>query len=70
MEKGCVSIDLNYDHVAVSELDEKGNRLSGTVIRFSSEFKAKGQISEEIGGVMAKVRRYCAERKKPLIMAI
>lgn len=68
LEKGCVSIDLNYDHVAVSELDEKGNRLGGTVIRFSPELKTKGQISEEIGRVMAKVGRYCAERKKPLIM--
>ena len=67
-EKGCVSIDLNYDHVAVSELDEKGNRLGGTVIRFSPELKTKGQISEEIGRMMAKVGRYCAERKKPLIM--
>lgn len=68
LEKGCVSIDLNYDHVAVSELDEKGNRLGGIVIRFSPELKTKGQISEEIGRVMAKVGRYCAERKKPLIM--
>ena len=53
LEKGCVSIDLNYDHVAVSELDEKGNRLGGTVIRFSPELKTKGQISEEIGRVIA-----------------
>ncbi len=46
-EKGCVSIDLNYDHVAVSELDEKGNRLGGTVIRFSPELKTKGRFQKK-----------------------
>lgn len=65
---GCVSIDLNYDHVAVSNLDKDGNRLGGKVFRFDLEGKTAGQISETIGQVMLKVGEYCTKQKKPLVM--
>lgn len=68
LEDGCISIDLNYDHVAVTDIDKDGNRISGEVIRFNPDNRTSGQISDEIGRVMSKVGKYCEDRKKPLVM--
>lgn len=68
LEDGCVSIDLNYDHVALTDIDEDGNRISGEILKFNPENKTSGQISDEIGRMMSKVGKYCEDRKKPLIM--
>ena len=68
LEDGCVSIDLNYDHVALTDIDKYGNRISGEVLRFNPENKTSGQISDEIGRIMSKVGKYCEDRKKPLVM--
>lgn len=68
LEDGCVSIDLNYDHVALTDIDKDGNRLSSEVLRFNSENRTSGQISDEIGRIMSKVGKYCEDRKKPLVM--
>lgn len=67
-EDGCVSIDLNYDHVALTDIDKNGNRISGKVLRFNPENKTSGQISDEIGRIMSKVGKYCEDRRKPLVM--
>lgn len=67
-ENGCVGVDLNYDHVALTDIDKDGNRISSLVLRFDPELKTDGQVSEEIGRVMSHVGRFCRERKKPLVM--
>lgn len=66
--EGCISMDLNYDHVALSNIDKDGNRIEGTVFRFNPEARTSGQITEDIGRMMAKVGKYCSDRKKPLVM--
>lgn len=68
LEDGCIAIDLNYDHVALSNIDAAGKRIGGKVLRFDPELKTNGQISEEIGRVMAVVGGYCVKHKKPLLM--
>lgn len=68
LEDGCVSIDLNYDHVALTDIDKDGRYISGEILKFDPENKTSGQISDEIGRVMSKVGKFCADRKKPLIM--
>ena len=68
LEDGCVSIDLNYDHVVLTDIDKNGTRISGETMRFNPENKTSGQISNEIGRIMSKVGKYCEDRKKPLIM--
>lgn len=68
LEDGCVSVDLNYDHVALTDIDKDGNRISGEILKFNPENKTSGQISDEIGRVMSRVGKYCENRKKPLIM--
>lgn len=68
LEDGCISIDLNYDHIAMSDVSADGERLESEVLPFRLEGKTNGQITEEIGRLMSKVGRYCMEKKKPLIM--
>ena len=68
LEDGCVSVDLNYDHVALTDIDKDGNRISGEILKFNPGNKTSGQISDEIGRVMSIVGKYCENRKKPLIM--
>lgn len=68
LEDGCVSIDLNYDHVALTDMDKDGNRISSEVLSFNQENRTSGQISNEIGRMMSKVGKYCEKRKKTLIM--
>lgn len=68
LEDGCVSIDLNYDHVTLTDIDKDGNRISGETLKFNPEHKTSGQISNEIGRIMSKVGKYCEDHKKPLIM--
>lgn len=67
-DDGCIGIDLNYDHVALTDIDKDGNRVSNLVLRFDPELKTDGQVSEEIGRVMSRVGRFCRERRKPLVM--
>ena len=68
LEDGCVSIDLNYDHVALTDIGKDGNRISGEILKFNPESKTSGQMSDEIGRIMSRVGKYCEDHKKPLIM--
>lgn len=67
-EDGCIAVDLNYDHVAVTDIDRNGNRIGSEVLRFDPELKTSGQISEEIGRIMSRVGKFCSDKKKPLVM--
>lgn len=65
---GCVSMDMNYDHVALSDIDAKGNRTGEKVICFNVAGKTSGQVSDIIGRAMSEVGAYCADRHKCLVM--
>lgn len=65
---GCVSMDINYDIIAVSDISKKGDRIGGAVFPFDIRGRSSGQVSEIIGRTMAKVGKFCADRKKPLVM--
>lgn len=65
---GAVAMDINYDHLAVSELGGAGDLLNGRVIRFHPEGKSSGQIRNIIGMAVKEVFGYCAEKKKNLII--
>ena len=59
---------MNYDHVALTDIDKDGNRISGEILKFNPENKTSGQISDEVGRIMSRVGKYCEDRRKPLIM--
>lgn len=67
-ETGCVAIDLNYDHVALADIDEDGNLLESKVIHFDITNKSSGAITDTIGRVMSEVGAYVESKNKVLIM--
>ena len=67
-ETGCVAIDLNYDHVALADIDEDGNLLESKVIHFDIANKKSGAVTDTIGRVMSEVGAYVESKNKALIM--
>ena len=64
---GAVSMDINYDHFALTELDETGKLLDQKLIRFDLVGKSTGQISNILGQAVKEVFDWCAEKDKHLI---
>ena len=65
---GAVAMDINYDHLAVSELGRDGGLLGGHTIHFDPEGKSSGQMRNIIGMAVKEVFGYCMEKKKNLII--
>lgn len=67
-DDGCVAIDLNYDHVALADIDSQGNLIDSQVIHFNINNKSNGAVTDAIGRAMSEVGAYVEARCKPLIM--
>lgn len=67
-ETGCIAIDLNYDHVALADIDKEGNLLESKVIHFDIANKSSGAITDTIGRVMSEVGAYVEAKNKVLII--
>lgn len=67
-DDGCVAIDLNYDHVALADIDAQGNLIDSRVIHFNIHNKSNGAVTDAIGRAMSEVGAYVEARCKPLIM--
>ena len=65
---GAISMDINYDHFALAELDETGKLLDQKLIRFDLMKKSTGQITNILGTAVKEVFNWCAEKDKRLIM--
>ena len=65
---GCVAIDINVDHFAVSDIDRNGKRLETICIPFNLYGKSTGQAADTIGRAMSVVGKFCQDRKKCLVM--
>ena len=65
---GAISMDINYDHFALAELDETGKLLDQKLIRFYLMKKSTGQITNILGTAVKEVFNWCAEKDKRLIM--
>lgn len=68
IDDGAVSIDLNWNHIALANLDAAGNLIEEFVIPVKTENQSAGQILNNIGRAMDKIGQYCESVKKPLIM--
>lgn len=67
-DDGCVAIDLNYDHIALADIDAQGNLIDSQVIHFNINNKSNGAVTDVIGRAMSEVGAYVEARCKPLIM--
>ena len=65
---GVVGIDINSDHIALSETDTQGNMIHCHEIRFSLDRKSTHQRNWIIEDVAKQVLDYCVKVNKPLIM--
>ena len=65
---GAISMDINYDHFALAELDETGKLLDQKLIRFDLMKKSTGQITNILGTAVKEVFNGCAEKDKRLIV--
>ena len=65
---GAISMDVNYDHFALAEIDETGKLLDQKLIRFDLVKKSTGQITNILGAAVKEVFNWCAEKDKRLIV--
>ncbi len=61
-------MDINYDHLAWSEVSCDGKWLAGGVIPMQLEKLTSGQAKDSIGRAVRKLSQQCIRSKKPLIM--
>ena len=55
---GAIGIDINYDHIAMTETDQSGNLLCHKVFHYDMKGKTSGQIKHQISEVIEKVFQY------------
>ena len=65
---GAISMDINYDHFVLAEIDETGKLLDQKMIRFDLVKKSTGQITNILGAAVKEVFNWCAEKDKRLIV--
>ncbi|MCD7808253.1 MAG: IS200/IS605 family accessory protein TnpB-related protein [Erysipelotrichaceae bacterium] len=70
VENGVISVDLNWDHLAWSELNREGCRIDGGVIYYNlGDYPyIREQAKSKMGQVSKQIIQICKERGKPLAM--
>ena len=63
---GTIGIDINYDHIAMTETDQSGNLLYHKVFHYDMEEKTSGQIKHQISETLEKVFEYADQQHKPI----
>ena len=67
IDTGIISIDINVDRFALTDLDSKGNLLHRKVLPFNLENKTSNQSIKILESVVHEVLDYCNKYKKPLV---
>ncbi len=67
-ESGLIGIDINYDHLALVEIDQFGNILAKKTLYFNLEGKTTGQASKIIEGLAIQVIDIANDKKKPIVL--
>ena len=64
---GCIAMDVNWDRIAVAELNGTGGLIGRKVLPFQMEHRSSEQIEQEISKVLEQVFMICREKNKPLV---
>ena len=67
LSEGCISCDLNVDHLAWAEVDPSGNLLRHGIIPYVLEHKSSTQRDQIIGDVVSRVAALNKETGRPLV---
>ncbi len=65
---GVVAIDLNADHLAITDLDRAGNPVAAFRVPCATRGKSHAQALAVIGDAVAQVVTYACCRMKPLVI--
>ena len=65
---GAIGVDVNVDHLAVSETDSSGNWLRSWTVPLVTYGKSKKQAEDLIGDAVAEVVAAAREAGKPLVI--
>ena len=65
---GAIGVDLNADHLAVTETDRSGNFVNAFSVPLVTYGKSSHQAEALIGDAVAGVVGYARERRKPLVI--
>lgn len=64
---GAVGIDINIDHIALVEIDAKGNPIDKKSIALCTYGKIKEQAKALVGDAVKKIIELSKEKQKPII---
>jgi len=64
---GGIGIDVNADHLALTEIDPKGNPTYKKTFPLSTYGKTTDQIKALVGDACQKIVAFAKEKQKPLI---
>lgn len=67
-DDGCVAFDMNYDHLAVSELGSQGQLLKHYTVPIQMDGRTSDQITNGISEALEKVFKHAVRVKKPVAM--
>ena len=65
---GAIGVDLNADHLAVTETDRSGNFVNAFSVPLVTYGKSAHQAEALIGDAVARVVEYARESRKPLVI--
>ena len=65
---GAIGVDLNADHLAVTETDRTGNFVNAFSVPLVTYGKSAQQAEAIIGDAVARVVEYARESRKPLVI--
>lgn len=63
---GCVAIDMNWDRIALAELNGSGSLINRKVFPFRMEGLSSNKIESNISLALEQVFHYCQDVHKPL----
>jgi IS605 OrfB family transposase len=67
-EKGAIGVDINSDHLAVTELDRFGNAITTYTFPFPYKNATNNQMRAAIGDASKQIIELCETTQKPLIL--
>ena len=65
---GSIGVDINVNHLAVTETDRFGNPISSKKIRLSLYGKSKEQAQALIGDAVKEIVQLAVQKKKPVVL--
>lgn len=67
-ELGAIGVDINVDHLAISELDRAGNPIASKRINLCTYGKSSHQAAAIIGDAVKELMAFSGDKGKPIVV--